>query len=139
MSAMYYCKHTDYTGFMVLHQDEHNTADNVSAGHSLQVLLPNGEWHPIPPTPGALVVNIGDLYEVWANGQWQLTVHQVTKPPPGSAAASSPHLSIPFFTCLHNDTVVEAMLTCVGEGILLRYAPVRVPDHLLGKLWASNS
>ena len=44
---MCYCKHTDYTGFTILHQDKDNAADNVSAGHGLQVLLPNGEWHPI--------------------------------------------------------------------------------------------
>jgi isopenicillin N synthase-like dioxygenase len=96
------------------------------------------------------VVNIGDLYEVWTNGRWRSTVHRVTKPPPGSAAASSPRLSIPFFTGPRNDAVVEAMPTCVGEGIPPRYAcvgegippryaPVRVRDHLLGKLRASNS
>ena len=84
-------------------------------------------------------MNIGDLYEVWTNGRWRSTVHRVTKPPPGSAAASSPRLSIPFFTGPRNDAVVEAMPTCVGEGIPPRYAPVRVRDHLLGKLRASNS
>jgi isopenicillin N synthase-like dioxygenase len=138
-SAMRYGEHTDYTGFTILHQDEDDADDDVSAGHGLQVLLPNGEWHPVPPTPGAFVVNIGDLYEVWTNGRWRSTVHRVTKPPPGSAAASSPRLSIPFFTGPRNDAVVEAMPTCVGEGIPPRYAPVRVRDHLLGKLRASNS
>ena len=80
--------------------------------------------------PGAFVVNIGDLYEVWRNGRWQSTVHQVTKPPPGSATVSSPRLSIPFFTGPRNDAVVEAMQMC-GEDVLLRYVPVRVRDHLL--------
>ncbi len=52
------------------------------------------------------------------------------KPPPGSAAVSSLHLLIPFFTGPRNDAVIEAMPTC-GEDILLRYVPVRVHDHLL--------
>ena len=64
--------------------------DNVSAGHGLQMLLQSGDWHPIPPTPGACMVNIGGLYEVWTNGRWQLTVHPMMKPPPGLAAASLP-------------------------------------------------
>ena len=50
-SAMCYSKHTDHTGFTILHQDEDDADDDVSAGHGLQVLLPNGEWHPSPRRP----------------------------------------------------------------------------------------
>ena len=51
----------------------------------------------------------------------------------------SPRLLIPFFTGLRNNAVVKVMPTCVGEGIPPRYVPVRVCDHLLGKLRVSNA
>ncbi|KAL3815357.1 hypothetical protein ACHAXA_002141 [Cyclostephanos tholiformis] len=136
-SAMRYGDHTDYTGYTILHQDEADIGDLDAGG--LQVLLPTGEWQAVPPTPGAFVVNIGDLYEVWTNGRWRSTVHRVTKPPPGSIAASSPRLSIPFFTGPRNDAIIEALPTCVDEGRPSRYAPVRAIDHLLGKLQVSNA
>jgi isopenicillin N synthase-like dioxygenase len=78
-----YGEHTDYTGFTILHQDESDVGDLDAGG--LQVKLPNGNWHAVPPVPGAFVVNIGDLYEVWTNGRWRSTVHRVMKPPCGSA------------------------------------------------------
>ena len=136
-SAMRYGEHTDYTGFTILHQDEADV-DDIDSGGGLQVRLKSGEWHAVPPTPGAFVVNIGDLYEVWTNGRWRATVHRVMKPPPGSAAASAPRLSIPFFTGPRNDAVIEAMPTCVDEGRPPKYAPVRALDHLLKKLQGSN-
>ena len=128
--------HTDYTGFTILHQDESDVGALDAGG--LQVLLKSGEWHPVRPQPAAFVVNIGDLYEVWTNGKWRSTVHRVLKPPVGSAAASSPRLSIPFFTGPHNDAIIEAMPTCISEAQPAKYEPIRALDHLLRKLGASN-
>ena len=90
------------------------------------------------PHKGAFVVNIGDLYEIWTNGRWRSTVHRVMKPPPGSAAAAAPRLSIPFFTGPHNDAVIEAMPTCVDDDHPPLYAPVTAGVHLLRKLGVSN-
>jgi isopenicillin N synthase-like dioxygenase len=135
-SAMRYGDHTDYTGYTILHQDEADVGDLAAGG--LQVLMQTGEWQAVPPTSGAFVVNIGDLYEVWTNGRWRSTVHRVIKPPPGSAAATSPRLSIPFFTGPRNDAIIEALPTCVDEGRPSKYAPVRALDHLLKKLQISN-
>ena len=135
-SAVRYGEHTDYTGFTILHQDEADVGDLAAGG--LQVRLQTGEWHAVPPTAGAFVVNIGDLYEIWTNGRWRSTVHRVMKPPPGSAAASAPRLSIPFFTGPRDEAVIEAMPTCVDEGHPPKYAPVSAGDHLLKKLGVSN-
>ena len=129
-------EHTDYTGFTILHQDESDVGDADAGG--LQVRLRSGEWHAVRPQPGAFVVNIGDLYEVWTNGRWRSTVHRVMKPPAHSAAARAPRLSIPFFTGPHNDAIIEAMPTCVDAEHPPKYEPVRALDHLLRKLSASN-
>jgi len=135
-SAVRYGEHTDYTGFTILHQDESDVGDADAGG--LQVRLRSGEWHAVRPQPGAFVVNIGDLYEVWTNGRWRSTVHRVMKPPAHSAAARAPRLSIPFFTGPHNDAIIEAMPTSVDAEHPPKYEPVRALDHLLRKLSASN-
>lgn len=135
-SAVRYAAHTDYTGFTILHQDESDVGDLEAGG--LQVRLKSGEWYAVMPRPNAFVVNIGDLYEVWTNGRWRSTVHRVMKPPQGSAAASAPRLSIPFFTGPHNDAIIEAIPTCVDEDHPPQFAPVRALDHLMHKLEVSN-
>jgi isopenicillin N synthase-like dioxygenase len=135
-SAVRYGEHTDYTGYTLLHQDESDIGDMNAGG--LQVLLKSGEWHALLPQKGAFVVNIGDLYEVWTNGRWRSTVHRVMKPPAGSAAASAPRLSIPFFTGPNDDAVIEAIPTCVDADHPAKYEPVKALDHLLRKLNVSN-
>ena len=134
-SAMRFGEHTDYTGFTILHQDESDVGDLDAGG--LQVRL-NNQWHAVTPQPGTFVVNIGDLYEIWTNGRWRSTVHRVMKPPAGSAAASRPRLSLPFFTGPDNDAIIDAMPTCVDENHPAKYKPVKALDHLLRKLAESN-
>ena len=136
-SSIRYGSHTDYTGYTILHQDMSDVGDLDAGG--LEVLMRSGEWMAVPPIPDTFVVNIGDLYEVWTNGRWKSTVHRVTKPPPGSDAASSSRLSVPFFTGPRNDAIVAALPTCVDLDRPCMYPPVRAIDHLLGKLNASNT
>lgn len=42
----------------------------------LQVLH-RGHWHDVLPEPGALLVNIGDMVEVWSNGLYRAPLHRV--------------------------------------------------------------
>ncbi|MCU1438644.1 MAG: isopenicillin synthase family oxygenase [Naasia sp.] len=51
-----------------------------------------GEWHDVPPQPGALIVNIGELLEWATDGYLRATVHRVIAPAEGSA-----RISVPFF------------------------------------------
>jgi isopenicillin N synthase-like dioxygenase len=39
----------------------------------------------VVPQPGALIVNIGDLVELWTNNRWRSTPHRVSSPPLGTA------------------------------------------------------
>ena len=43
----------------------------------LEVLNSAGQWIDAPPLPGALVINIGDMMEVWTNGEFIATSHRV--------------------------------------------------------------
>ncbi|XP_051122587.1 flavanone 3-dioxygenase 2-like [Andrographis paniculata] len=60
--------HTDVIAITVLLQSE-----DVSA---LQVMQ-DGQWVPVDPLPGALLVNIGDQIEVMSNGKYKSVHHRV--------------------------------------------------------------
>jgi isopenicillin N synthase-like dioxygenase len=42
----------------------------------LQVLN-NGLWHDVEPVAGALIINIGDMMQVWANDRYSAPIHRV--------------------------------------------------------------
>ncbi|XP_042503179.1 1-aminocyclopropane-1-carboxylate oxidase homolog 1-like [Macadamia integrifolia] len=60
-------KHADYDFLTVLLQDQIG---------GLQVLHQN-QWVDVPPTPGALIVNIGDLLQLISNGRLKSVEHRV--------------------------------------------------------------
>lgn len=59
--------HSDITTITVLFQEE-----DVSG---LQ-LRHNNQWVPVEPIPGALVVNVGDILEIWSNGKYKSIEHR---------------------------------------------------------------
>lgn len=60
------------------------------------------EWIDVPPTPGALVVNLGEMLEVATDGYLMATIHRVTAPPAGVD-----RYSVPFFWAPRLDATVE--------------------------------
>ncbi|MFQ5995622.1 MAG: isopenicillin N synthase family dioxygenase [Acidiferrobacterales bacterium] len=73
--------HTDAGALTVLLQD------NVGG---LQVRR-NTEWIPVQPVAGALVVNIGDIVQVWTNDLYQAPLHRVL------ASENRDRYSLPLF------------------------------------------
>jgi isopenicillin N synthase-like dioxygenase len=73
--------HTDAGALTVLLQDE------VSG---LQVYR-DGFWYDIPTLPGALVINTGDMMQVWSNDIYKAAIHRVL------AMDARERYSIPFF------------------------------------------
>ena len=59
--------HTDAGALTVLIQDEVG---------GLQVHR-DGLWYDIPPVEGAIVINTGDMMQVWSNDIYQAAVHRV--------------------------------------------------------------
>lgn len=102
--------HTDAGVLTVLLQDEVG---------GLQVEM-DGTWIDIAPDPCALVINIGDMSQVWSNGQYHAALHRV-RPVPGVS-----RYSVPFFYNPAYDCVVEPLPgTITGNGAGgARYNPI---------------
>jgi len=119
--------HSDYTTFTVLH------ADSVAG---LQIIDTNGKWIDVVPTPGSLLMNVGDLLAIWTNDVWPSTLHRVV---PMSGGAAPRRRSIAYFHYPDLAVVVEPLDDFVTASRPARYDPVVVSDHLRGKLAAPKN
>ena len=92
--------HSDYECFTLLH----------STGPGLEVMNGAGQWIDAPPMPGALTVNIGDLMELWTNGEFVATSHRVRK-------VQEERYSFPLFFMVDYATEVAPLprFRCRGE------------------------
>ncbi|KAF9671479.1 hypothetical protein SADUNF_Sadunf12G0052000 [Salix dunnii] len=63
----------------------------------------NGEWIPVIPTRGSLVVNVGDVIQVLSNNNFKSATHRVVRP------KSKSRYSYAFFYNLHGDKWVEPL------------------------------
>jgi len=107
--------HTDYGGFTLLLQD------NLGG---LQVRNSAGEWIDIPPIPGTLVVNIGDLFATWTNDLYTSNLHRALN------VSDRARVSFPFFTSPEWSTVIECLETCQGPERPARYPPVAAGEYV---------
>jgi isopenicillin N synthase-like dioxygenase len=73
--------HTDSGALTLLLQDEQSGLE----------VLHHGSWHLVEPRRDALVVNIGDIAQVWSNNRYQATLHRAL------VAADAERFSAPFF------------------------------------------
>jgi isopenicillin N synthase-like dioxygenase len=111
--------HTDYECFTLLR----------STAPGLEVMNGAGEWIDAPPMPGAYVVNIGDLMEVWTNGEFPATSHRVRK-------VSEERYSFPLFFNADYDTLV-APLPKFAKGEISTRKPLTAGNHLFAQTMQS--
>jgi len=79
--------HTDAGALTLLLQDE---VGGLQVEH-------RGDWVDVAPTPGALVVNTGDMMQVWSNDRYQAALHRVS-PQTTQARYSLPYFFNPSYT-----------------------------------------
>lgn len=98
--------HSDAGVLTVLAQDD---AGGLEVRH-------RAEWVAVPPMAGALVINIGDLMQVWSNDRYKAALHRVRP------VTDVGRISMPFFFNPAYDTVVAPLSEELGEAP--RYRPV---------------
>jgi isopenicillin N synthase-like dioxygenase len=110
--------HTDFGSITIL--------DRQPGLGGLQIQTPNDEWIDAPWVAGSLVINVGDLLEMWSGGRWRSARHRVAPP-----AADAPHeslMSLVYFCEPDGDVVIEPLI----EGD--EFEPVRAADYLKARI-----
>jgi isopenicillin N synthase-like dioxygenase len=92
-------EHTDSGALTILMQDE-------QPGLEVQR---DGRWHLVEPRPGALVINIGDIVQVWSNDRYKAALHRVAVANPAEE-----RYTIPFFLNPSYETTYEPLPTTVS-------------------------
>jgi isopenicillin N synthase-like dioxygenase len=101
-------QHTDAGALTLLLQDHQP---------GLQVFR-EGDWYLVEPRPGALVVNIGDIIQVWSNDRYRAGLHRVVTHP------SRDRFSVPFFFNPAYSTNYEPLPTTVSVSSPPRYRSI---------------
>jgi isopenicillin N synthase-like dioxygenase len=116
--------HTDYGSLTILMSDK--------AAGGLQAQHRDGYWVDVTPEPGAYVINIGDIMQIWTNDRWVSTMHRVVNPPAAVADSARRH-SVVFFHQPNYDAVIDTLPSCFGPKRPKKYEPMTYKDHWLGK------
>lgn len=121
--------HTDYGSLTIVLPQ--------AGSRGLEIITPDGQWTPVPPIPGAFVINIGDLMARWTNDRWVSTVHRVVNPPADEGGMDR-RQSMAFFHQPNWDAEIVVLDACLGAGETPRYEPVRSGPYLMGKFKATT-
>jgi len=105
--------HTDAGALTVLLQDDVG---------GLQVHK-DGHWHDVPSVKGALVINTGDMMQVWSNDIYHAAIHRVL------AMDTQDRFSIPFFYNPAAGTVVSPLPTVTSEPNPAHYRSIDWSDY----------
>ncbi|KAL2347853.1 hypothetical protein Fmac_001853 [Flemingia macrophylla] len=113
-------RHKDSSALTVLAQDEVG---------GLQVKRKSdGEWIPVKPTPNALIINVGDILQVWSNDKYESVEHRVV------VNTERERLSIPFFLFPAHHVMVKPVEELVND-----QNPARYREYNYGKFAATRN
>jgi len=102
-------EHTDSGALTLLLQDDQP---------GLEVFR-GGRWHLVEPRQNALVVNIGDMIQVWSNDQYRAALHRVVTNP------SRDRYSVPFFLNPSYETTYAPLPATITPEYPARYRPIQ--------------
>ncbi|MFV2002632.1 MAG: 2OG-Fe(II) oxygenase family protein, partial [Paracoccaceae bacterium] len=120
--------HTDYGSLTILLPEPRS--------EGLQVMSPQGDWRPVPPIPGAFIINIGDLMARWTNERWRSTLHRVVIPPDSTAERRQ---SLAFFHQPNWFAEISCLTSCIQPGETAKHAPVLSGPYLMDKFRAATA
>lgn len=98
----------------------------------LELLDKDGEWLPIKPPEGAMVVNVGDMLQRLTNHVLPSTTHRVVNPPVERRGHS--RYSMPFFLHPAPDFLIKALPQTVTAENPEREPPITAHDYLAERL-----
>lgn len=105
--------HSDYEFFTIL----------LPTAPGLEVLNGAGQWIDVPFMEDALVINIGDMLEVFTNGAYVATSHRVRK-------VAEKRYSFPLFCTLDYDVEIKPHASFCHSRYTAQYESLICGDHL---------
>ncbi len=103
-----------------------------ASAEGLQAQDVHGNWVPIAPPEGHLVINVGDMLQRLTNNVLRSTPHRVVNPPKEKWATR--RFSIPFFLHPRSDMDLTCLDFCVTEDNPLAYEPITGGEYLQQRL-----
>ncbi|KAI9123612.1 hypothetical protein K1719_004912 [Acacia pycnantha] len=85
----------------------------------------DGEWIPVKPLPRAIVVNVGDILQVWSNDKYESVEHRAV------VNSEKERISIPFFFFPARTVMVKPL-----EELVNKENPARYTEYNWGKFYA---
>ncbi|KAL5728080.1 hypothetical protein ACHQM5_001203 [Ranunculus cassubicifolius] len=108
--------HSDTSSITILMQDDDVTGLQI---HN------NGDWVSVRPIPNALVINIGDVIEIWSNGKYKSIEHRVV------ANKNKARMSFASFITPNQDVEIEPVDEMVHVSTSLRlYKKIKYGEYL---------
>lgn len=93
----------------------------------LQILDRDGQWLPITPPEGCIVINIGDMLSRLTNHVLPSTVHRVINP--SLERAKFARYSMPFFLHFESPYLIETLPNCISAQNPDQYANQSITAH----------
>ncbi|XP_074339879.1 protein LATERAL BRANCHING OXIDOREDUCTASE 1-like [Apium graveolens] len=112
--------HSDTSSITILLQEDHL--------HGLQIHH-NDDWIPVEPIPDALVINIGDVIEIWSNGKYKSIEHRAV------TNECKARMSLAAFLFPNLDKEIEPFDSMVkSQDMIKNYKKVKYGDYLLNSM-----
>jgi len=115
-------RHTDFGTLTLLTQD---------GTGGLRVQRADGSWIFVPPVPGSIIVNVGDMLQRWTNDVLPSTPHQVVNLS-NHADTIPERYSIAFFCNANKDVMLECLEEVSKEPA--KYSPINALQYLTQRL-----
>lgn len=135
-------EHTDYGTVTLLFQEDSSQGGLQVRSYTKSLgsdSAPKTEFVDVPPLPGTLVVNVGDLLQRWTNDLLLSTEHRVVAPPRRSESQThyDDRYTVVFFSNPNFDATIESIPQCVTPERPAKYGSVNSLDWLVSRLKAT--
>ena len=117
--------HTDFDCLTILHQRTGQGGLQLCPG--MEAEADELEWTDVPPAPGVITCNIGDMLRRWSDDKLLSTLHRVRMP--RADEYLGPRYSLPFFCQANMDAIIQ------GPG--KKYDPITAHDYLQQRIAAN--
>ena len=118
--------HADWSFLTILFQDECGGLEVEDPDHP-------GDYIPVDPIPGTLVMNVGDVLKRWTNDSLKSALHRVGPPATTGDKMTRERYSIPYFMQLDAEVVIETLPKFITKENPKKYKPINVVDYLTAK------